>query len=852
MKDFMRLKAVPGGRFDQFIKTRQAVTAKKLIPKNPEVLIDSFVDAYGVNNVMNMDVIDIGDYIYDKGINYSLNVNVGRNIPWIEDGLKSVERRTLFIMHRSKLYHGKFDKVAGITGDMLKYVHPHGDQSAADTIYRLGRKWSMMIPYITNQGNFGNMEDMRPASPRYASASLSPYAMDCFFSEIGAKYPIYDVKDNYKYSDKEPVFLTSRYPNILMQWNLGIGKGAQAWLGAFNSKDIFKTALKMLDDPDCKVDIYPDTPTPIDIVNKKELKGCFDKPRFKVEMRAKYKFVTDKMRDEHGKLVDKYTIEFTSLPITVTGQTIANELTKRKEADAKAKDKIIPEVIDFNIDPSDKTSGGIRFIVIYERGYDPQALVEKLFRITSLSKTIGVKYLLITDNKPELYSPRQVMKTWIGQRYDQKRRYYHQLVLKAAKDKSRLEAICKVLEPSSNIDKTINIIKKSRTTDDAVKELMKVFDFSEFQATCIVQLRLSNLPKMSIKDTKVERDQALADYKHYRKLLSSESAIKEAIKEELEDGLRKYGKDRMADLTNKTSTTLGDPDEIKQIYYNSEMYWLGEMSEIKNHMDKFTRKGEPFMNKDQILLIDKNAMIKVLDGNAFKPTTSGISFSQIANPDIVAVIPLKQWVEKIYLITEQGMGKAITLDDVIKSTKSRIINLSTGDKLAGAIATSSLYRGIVTLFSTDNKVYVTHTDDYPILKRTAQGNRIVKLKAGTIHNARTVQDDSSHIIIFGEYGQIKSIKTDGIKFNKRKTPAIDMKGKTIMGAIGVTEGSKVTLYGSDEPEIFTVTLNKADMILVNSSDPKKKIKFKVTTTVADTTKSLKFGRNQYYQLIKEN
>lgn len=848
---FLRLTPIPGGRYDRFQRMVQCHQAKEVIPKNPDTYVDSFVDNYGIDKVMNMDVIDIGEYVYDRGINYSLNVNVGRNIPWIEDGLKSVERRVLFIMHRGKLYNGKFDKVAGITGDMLKYVHPHGDQSAADTIYRLGRKRTMMLPYITPMGNFGSMDTMRPASPKYASASLSPYAMDCFFSEIGAKYPIYDVKDNYKFSDKEPVFLTSRYPNILMQWNLGIGKGAQAYLGAFSSKDIFKTALKMLDDPDCKVDIYPDTPIPLDIVNKKELKGCFDKSKFKVEMRAKYEFMTDKKRDDHGKIVDKHVIIFTSLPITVTGKSIIDEITKRKMENKGSKDPI-PEVIGVQAASDDDSPGGIKLYVEYERGFDPEALVEKLFKITNLSKTIGVKYLLISDNKPELYTPRQVMQTWIGQRYDQKRRYYHQLTLKAAKDKSRLEAICVVLESNKNIDKTIDIIKKSKTTELAIASLMKEFGFSEFQATCITQLRLANLPKMSIEDTKAERDQALADYKKYRKLLSSESAIKEAIRDELEEGLKKYGKDRMADLGEKKVTVLGDPNEEKQIYYNSETYWLGEMDKIHPHLDKDVRCCEKFTNQDQILIITKSGLIKILDGNAFKYTDAGIGFAQIAYPNIVSVIPLKRWVEKVYLITEQGIGKAITIDDIVKSSKSKIIAMDSTDKLAMAIPTSSSYNGVIGLSSTAGKAYFTHTEDYPLLKRVARGNRMVKLPEGeTIQRGFSIHSDKDHILLFGEFGSMKIMNISGLKFNKRKPPSIDMKGRTIMGIIGVTDGNTVTMFGEDKEISYKMEIIKNVAQFTNTEDPKKKFKLKLSTTVGDTTKAVKFGRNEYYQFINK-
>ena len=219
--DFITLKPIPGGRYDTWLKKKKTKKAK--IPKDPDKFIDIFVDEFGMDKVADMTEVNIADYVYEKGINHSVNMNVGRNIPWMEDGLKPIERRLLYTLYTEGIIRNKMEKVISITGSVVKRFHPHGDASVADTLYRLGRSRSMMIPYIEPGGNFGNMETMKPAAPRYASAGLAQYAVDCFFSEMGAKYPIFDVKDNYHYSEKEPIYLTSRYPNILMQWNLGIG-----------------------------------------------------------------------------------------------------------------------------------------------------------------------------------------------------------------------------------------------------------------------------------------------------------------------------------------------------------------------------------------------------------------------------------------------------------------------------------------------------------------------------------------------------------------------------------------------------------------------------------------------------
>ncbi|MDE6041029.1 MAG: hypothetical protein K2F99_05575, partial [Muribaculaceae bacterium] len=228
------------------------------LPKDSNEYLSTLVDMYGSEDIVNMSEVPIGDYVYNKGLIYAMNMNVGRSIPWIEDGLKSVERRALYIMYKNGYYKNRSTKVQSIVGSMIEKVYPHGDRAASDTIYRLGRSSTMMIPYVQELSNYGSMKDLRPAAPRYAEAALSDYAMDCFFGDIGPKRPLYDEKDSYEYTDKEPVYLISRYPNILMQWNQGIGKGASAWLGAFNSIDIFNATLTLMDDPRAKIDIYPD------------------------------------------------------------------------------------------------------------------------------------------------------------------------------------------------------------------------------------------------------------------------------------------------------------------------------------------------------------------------------------------------------------------------------------------------------------------------------------------------------------------------------------------------------------------------------------------------------------------
>lgn len=845
---FIVLKPIPGGRFDEHKKKKKIKGTK--VPKNPDKLISIFADEYGMDAVADMTEVNIGDYVYEKGIIHSLNMNVGRNIPWLEDGLKAVERRILYTMYKKKEYGGKYDKVATVSGNIISMFHPHGDQALNDTIYRLGRARSTMIPYIKPSGNYGNMEDMRPAAPRYASASLSAYAMDCFFSEMGAKYPIFDVKDSYQYAEKEPIFLVSRYPNILMQWNLGIGKGAAAWLGAFNSKDIFNAALKMLDNPKAKIDIYPDTPIPVDIINKSELKGCFDQKNFPVRMRAQYEIVADKKRDERGHIVDKFTIVFTSLPLNVTGQVVKNEIIKIKEEDLKRNqaDKKLPEVMNIEIAVSNNTPGGIRFIVEYEKGYDPIALAEKLFRSTSLGTTVSVRYVLINDNQPHEFTPRQIMNNWINQRYDQKRRYYHQMALKCAKDRARLEASCILLE-TNNIDKAIKIIKTAKDDQDAVNGLMKEFKFTEFQATIVLRLELRSLNKMNVNELKKQRDQAVADYKFYRKMLTDENAVKEAIREELQEGLKKYGKDRLANVfTMKDRGDTADPDGVKRIYWNSEYYLSAQTPEeqkaLRGRLDKNTRVIE-FQNSSKVLIFSKNGQVKLLDGFAFTPTTSGIAFAQIAFPDVVGIIPVTKQLSEVALVTSAGYGKTMVIDDVLKSTKTKIITMSAGDNLIGVVPVYGNKSGLVVMCAGE-KMFYSKLEDLPLLKRVSAGNRLVKVDNGTINHVFYLAGPADYILVYGEYGYMKVLDARVLKFNKRKPVAI-MLGKEIMGAVPVdAEHGPYVIY--DEISDTEININIGKMVELVTVDSKESHKFKIGTSISTAVKVLKKGRNEFYQI----
>ena len=854
---FHRLDPKPGGRYDRF---RKLFTGIKL-PKDSNKFLYDLVDTYGAKEVINMMDVDIGDYVYQKGINHALNVNIGRSIPWIEDGLKSGERRALYTMWKMKLYDGKMVKVAVVVGRMIETVYPHGDQAPADIIYRLGRDKAIMIPYMVAGGNFGNMEDQRPAAPRYASTGLTEYAMDCFFREIGPRAPLYDEKDNYDFSGKEPVYLISRYPNILMQWNQGIGKGASSWLGAFNSRDIFKAALTMLDDPTADINIYPDLPVPTPIVNKKDLKGCFDKAKFKVRIQSPYEVIVDKKYDDNHRVVDKYTIVFTAIPLTTTGALIKEQIQRLKEQDEKLSKKMFPEILDVNPIADPNSPGGIRLIIEYEKGYDPHALVEKLYRRTALSKTIGVQYELVTDNRSVSYTPRQILNAWISRRYDQKRRYYHQMALQAAKDRTRYEALCIILATKDATDRAIRIIRSAKDDDAAVAGLCKEFGFTEFQANQVLLIRLRSLSKMNVKDTEEKRDKAIADYKHYRKILTEEDAIKEDIRKDLEEGLKKYGKQRIAPLVTVEETTSDTDKQQKWIYYNEENYFCTEqengISAFCRELDK-TYQMVNVKNQDDVILVDRKGFIKILNGYSFSVTDHPISMESFGLDRIARILPYTPAdpeKDHVCLVTREGYGKVMEYGECTKHAKGRLIVFPSGsaDELADIIPVQfrKPEEGLICIMSGDSVLY-TRLSNFPKLKRSSLGNYIAKgIKKANLGRISYAAADLDYLMIYGESGYIKFMCSDYMTY-KRNISSISASGKEVYSAVGL-KGSdaknKFMMYDDKGQSALTISINKDGNSVTFSTSGGESQKFKIGSSIGKPIKVFKKAKNEYYTIV---
>lgn len=823
-------KKVPvdeNGRILLLRKKRKGKSIKDL-PEEPEGFIEQ-----------SMREVNIGDYVMDTGIIHALNMNIGRHIPWIEDGLKPVERRILFGMYRSKLLpSSKRAKVASIAGEIMK-LHPHGDASIVETIYRVGRKFSTMLPYVDGHGNFGNMDTIDAAAPRYTEARLSPYARDCFFSDMDTDIPIYDEVDTYDYSAHEPLFLPTRFPNSLLQYSSGIGKGASTNVVAFNPTELLNAAIKLLYDEDAKINILPDTPVSL-LIDKKDLSHCFDKARFKVRMRGTYRVYVDKklVDKQSRKLVDKCCLEFESCPMNTHGRAIRDFIIKLRSSTNQ-----LNEILNVECAGDEEN---LRLIVEYEKGYDPAQVAEKLYKLTPLEQTYGADYTMVVDNKLERFSPRTILKLWIEQRIEQKHQYYYQKALMFAKVNSKYEAYCIILD-KKNIDKAISLIKNSKDNAGAILALSKTFGLTRYQAGEVLKLRLNTLSKMNIAGIHEEAEAALKLYQRCRKMLNDSGLIRDEIAQELREGIKKYGRPRRAKLVS-FDNNLGEDNDVKYIIYNeSEYYCVKSMEDVQKFSSNITAtyKLLQIRNSSSVFIFSETGTCCMRDGYSFTYSINPINMEKVAFSNVVSIVELSKTSREFAFVTRAGFVKRMHISDI--SATKRIIPLSDGDKLSAVVDVTG-ESGILFMYTKDS-VYYKDKNSLPVLKKGGAGNRAVRSLSSDIIGATFVEGYYKYLMILGEYGYVKVLATEFLTVRNKKDNIINFDGKTIFDVIPFNTNA-ICYQENGETIYLNISMHNNSVKFNSENKHWKDSKVKLGTVISAPVKLFKSSKSGFIKIVR--
>ena len=503
-----------------------------------------------VENNKSFKPIYVQDEMSSSYLSYAMSVIVSRALPDVRDGLKPVHRRIIYAMYKGGYDWSKpFRKSARIVGDVIGKYHPHGDQSVYDALVRLVQDFSMSVPLITGQGNFGSIDGDPPAAMRYTETKLGKIAQ--FLTEDLEKNTV-NYRSNYDETEKEPEVLPSQYPNILVNGAGGIAVGMATSIPPHNLGEIINGTIAYINNKDITIGQLmkhipgPDFPTGGVIIGKDIIKQGYNKGRGSFKIRGEI--------DLEEKKGGRETLIIKSIPYQVNKSILIEKIAQL------VRDKKIEGIRDIR-DESNRE--GIRVVIELRKGVEPETIRRQLYKLTNIESSFGFNTLAIVNNKPKILNLKEFISEFLRFREDT---VIKRVKFDLKKAEERAHILIGLAAAVENIDDVIKIIKNSKDTDTAKKNLLSKkwkikksiklitliekkknvtnYSLTNEQVDAILELRLQKLTAYGIGEIENEINKLSELIIEYNKIISSKKALYKLITEELENIKDKFSTKR--------------------------------------------------------------------------------------------------------------------------------------------------------------------------------------------------------------------------------------------------------------------------------------------------------------------
>jgi len=690
-----------------------------------------------LNNEGRVEQRYLEEEMKDSYLSYAMSVIVGRALPDIRDGLKPVHRRILYTIQELNLRHNHpHKKCARIVGETLGKYHPHGDMAVYDALVRMAQDFSLRYPLIDGQGNFGSLDGDPPAAMRYTEARLariSDYVLQDIEKQTVNFIP------NFDNSLKEPVILPTVLPNLLVNGSSGIAVGMATNIPPHNLGEVVDAIVYLLDNPDCtikdlnKIIKGPDFPTGGVICGRKNILDAYETGKGKLTVRAKAVIEQIKSR-EH--------IVITELPYQVNKanllESIANLVNSKKI-----------EGITGLRDESDKE--GSRIVLDLRRDCEPRIILNQLYKHTTLETTFGIIFLALSNNRPQILTLKQALQHHIQHRKEVIVRRSRFELEKAQRRTHILEGLKIALK---FLDKVIEVIKKSKSPQEAKEKLIKKFGLTDIQAQAILEMQLQRL-------TALERDKINKEYlelikkiEYLKSILSSEKKQEGLIKEELELLKNKFKDPRRTEIiAQKEEIEIEDLIREEEVVITISHYGYIKRQPLASYRKQarggrgvtaMSTKEEDFVehlfissSKDTLLIFSSPGKVyglkayEVPEGTRTSRGRAVINVLSLSGKEkIAAFIAVKEFKENSFLLmaTRKGMAKRCELNLFSNLRRSGIIaiSLDKDDGLIGACLVEGV-AGEVILGTEKGKSIRFKVSQVRATGRTSQGVRGIRL-----------------------------------------------------------------------------------------------------------------------------
>ena len=517
--------------------------------------------------------IPIDDEMQKSYLDYAMSVIVSRALPDVRDGLKPVHRRILYAMHEAGYeWNKQHRKSARVVGDVIGKYHPHGDQAVYDALVRLAQDFSMRVPLLDGQGNFGSMDGDRAAAMRYTEVRMAKISK--FLLEDIEKDTV-EYRPNYDESESEPIVLPSKYPNLLVNGAGGIAVGMATNILPHNLGEVIDACIAYIDDQEISFEKIneiikgPDFPTGGKIIGTKGIKDSQSSGRGSIIVQAKSSFEEFKS--------DREAIIFTELPYQVNKSSLIEKIAEL------VRDKRIEGISDLR-DESDRQ--GVRVVVELKKGVIAQVILNKLYKFTPLQSSYGVNALALNDQKPELMNIKDFLRHFINHREEiiSLRTRYD---LNKARD--RAHVLTGLAIAISNVDQVIEIIKNSKDPSSAktellktkwkssdVKDILELIDdprqikndkdiyLTEDQAKSILELRLQRLTALGKGELEEELKVLSVNINEYLSILRDKNKLQSVIKDELDNVKQEFSSPRKTEITDHEASDIDQEDLVQR------------------------------------------------------------------------------------------------------------------------------------------------------------------------------------------------------------------------------------------------------------------------------------------------
>ncbi|MCS5719561.1 DNA topoisomerase IV subunit A [Herbiconiux sp. CPCC 205763] len=477
--------------------------------------------------------VDVSTEMQDSFLEYAYSVIYSRALPDARDGLKPVQRRILYMMSDMGLRPDRGHvKSARVVGEVMGKLHPHGDTAIYDALVRLAQSWTMRVPLIDGHGNFGSLDD-GPAASRYTEARLDQVAMAMV---EGLDEDVIDFVPNYDNQLVQPDVLPSAIPNLLVNGASGIAVGMATNMAPHNLIEVVAGARYLIEHPDATLDDLmsfipgPDLPGGGTIVGLAGVRDAYETGRGSFKTRAKVSIETLSAR--------KTGLVVTELPYLVGPEKV---IAKIKDGVTSKKIQGISDVTDL----TDRTHG-LRLVIGIKTGFNPEAVLEQLFKLTPLEDSFNINNVALVDGGPLTLGLRDLLVVYVNHRIDvvtRRTRY------RLDRRRERLHLVEGLLIAILDIDEVIQVIRTSDDTDQARVRLIDVFELSVLQADYILELRLRRLTRFSRIELEAERDKLREEIAQLEALLADPALIRATVSNELDEVAEKFGTPRRTLLT---------------------------------------------------------------------------------------------------------------------------------------------------------------------------------------------------------------------------------------------------------------------------------------------------------------